>query len=221
MPETVALVPLRTPGTGKTRLRPRAADAPGLDRDERAALAGAMLADVVAALSSSPIARIVVAASGEGAAAAAAALGCEVMTDPMDAGGLNDALAAATSRLRTVEELLIVAADLPVLSAADVAAVLEADAEVVIAPTSGGGTGGLLRRPPDAITTRYGPGSAAIHEAAAHRAQRTVRVAHRPGFRCDVDTWQDLCRLPSRAPEVGPATVAFLDTLSERLTRAG
>ena len=62
----VALVPLRSPGHGKTRL------APDLDRDARAALAGAMLADVVTALRAAEL-HVVVAAGGEAAAAAASA----------------------------------------------------------------------------------------------------------------------------------------------------
>ncbi|MDQ3931665.1 MAG: hypothetical protein M3252_02360, partial [Actinomycetota bacterium] len=70
----VALVPLRTPGTGKTRLggggtggRPGRAGQM-LSPEERAALAAAMLADVAAALRCVPIDRVVVAASGPEAA---------------------------------------------------------------------------------------------------------------------------------------------------------
>jgi 2-phospho-L-lactate/phosphoenolpyruvate guanylyltransferase len=54
----VALVPLRAPGVGKSRLAPR------LTVEQRATLAGAMLADVCHALERTPLDRIVVAAAG-------------------------------------------------------------------------------------------------------------------------------------------------------------
>jgi 2-phospho-L-lactate guanylyltransferase len=202
----VALVPLRAPGTGKSRL------AGALRVEERAALAGAMLADVCRALAGSPVDRIVVVAGGPAAVAAAAALGVEVMADPPGSRGLDAALRAAANRLPRHGTGLVVAADLPRLRADDVAAVLAVDAQVVVAPTRDGGTGILLRRPPDAVPTAYGPGSAARHLVAARRAGLATAVLERPGPRDDLDTPADLARL--RAGDVGPATAALLRTLA-------
>jgi 2-phospho-L-lactate/phosphoenolpyruvate guanylyltransferase len=201
----VALVPLRSPGAGKTRLATR------LSPEQRAALAGAMLADVCHALAGSGVDRLVVAAGGAAAVAAAAALGLEVLHDPPDAGGLDPALRAAAARLGPVGTLLVVTADLPRLTAEDVDAVLAADAEVVVAPTSDGGTGALLRRPPTAITTAYGPGSAGRHLRLAREAARRSAVVRRPGFAPDVDTWEDLRRLA--VGPLGAATTAVLARL--------
>jgi 2-phospho-L-lactate/phosphoenolpyruvate guanylyltransferase len=211
----VAVVPLRSPGVGKTRL------APTLTVEERAALAGAMLADVLAALRAAPLDRIIVAAGGPAAAAAAAALGVEVVSDPAtlatstsSASRLDAALAAAASRLGGPVDLLIVAADLPRLTGDAVTRLVAEDAEVVVAPTRDGGTGGLLRRPADACATAYGAGSAARHASLARAAGRRTAVLDLPGFRDDVDVAADLDRLRSRldAP-LGPCTAAVLARL--------
>ncbi|MFA9444782.1 2-phospho-L-lactate guanylyltransferase [Egicoccus sp. AB-alg6-2] len=200
---TVALVPLRAPGVGKTRL----ADA--LSPERRAALAGAMLADVCDALAVAAVDALVVVAGGEAAAAAACALGLEVVLDPPGCDGLDAALWAAQQRVGPVGALLVVTADLPRLAADDVTAVLDTDAEVVVAPTDDGGTGGLLRRPGDVMPTAYGPRSARRHRIEA--AARGLRVAtcHRPGFATDVDTLGDLASL--RTGPLGRATTAVLE----------
>ncbi|WP_052666393.1 2-phospho-L-lactate guanylyltransferase [Nitriliruptor alkaliphilus] len=205
---TVALVPLRAPGVGKSRL------AGTLSVEGRAALAGAMLADVAAALRSSPVDRIVVAAGGPTAIAAASALGLEALADPVGASGLDGALAAAAGRLGPVGTLVVVAADLPCLCAEDVTALLGHDAEVVVAPTSDGGTGALLRRPPDACPTAYGPGSGLRHLALARAAGRRTAEAALAGFAHDVDVAEDLVRLTAAdLPPLGARTAALLDQL--------
>lgn len=211
--DTLALVPVRSPGEGKTRL------AAALSREERAALSGAMLADVTAALAGSRVGRIVVVASGAPAAAAASALGLDVVLDPPSVRTLDGALAAATARLGEAGELLVVAADLPRLTAADVDAVLAGDADVVVSPTDDGGTGGYLRRPGSALATAYGPGSAARHLALAQAAGVSAQRIPRPGFAADVDTWQDVTALTRG--RTGPATAAFLGAIATRLEAAG
>jgi 2-phospho-L-lactate/phosphoenolpyruvate guanylyltransferase len=210
---TVALVPLRSPGVGKSRL------AGTLTIEERAALAGAMLADVSAALRAAPVDRLVVAAGGPAAVAAASALGLETLPDPTGVRGLDGALAAAAARLGPVRTLLVVAADLPCLSTAEVEQLLAVDAEVVVAPTTDGGTGGLLRRPPDACPTGYGPGSARRHLAFARSAGRRGAELHLPGFAHDVDVAADLTRLTDEArPTLGARTAALLEQLDVAAT---
>lgn len=211
--ETLALVPVRSPGEGKTRL------ATVLSREERAALSGAMLADVTAALVGSRVTRIVVAASGAPAAAAASALGLDVVLDPPVVHTLDGALAAAGARLGPTAELLVVAADLPRLTAADVDALLATRAAVAVAPTDDGGTGGLLRRPGSVVATAYGPGSGSRHLAHARRAGVASEVVRRHGFAADVDTWDDVVALTGAV--VGPATTAFLGTIATRLEATG
>ena len=225
---TTALVPLRDPGHGKTRLRAV------LSSEHRAELASAMLADVVTALHAAALPRIVVVAGGPAARDAARALDVEVLRDPPSAGGLNAALAAAAARVGSVDELLVVAADLPRLAGDDVATVLHSDAEVVVAPTRGGGTGGLLRRPGNRIVTAYGASSAQRHLDLATRAGASSATVRTHGFTEDVDTEEDLARLGLREggpggtglgaiglgergqSGVGPATARWLDEWVDR-----
>ncbi len=202
--DLVAIVPLRSPGAGKTRL------APALTRHTRAALAGAMLADVVAALRGAGV-ELVVAAGGAAAASAASALRADTIVDGPDVGSLDDAVEHARRRLGPVGALLVVQADLPTITADDVAALLAGDEAVVVAPTEDGGTSALLRRPPSVIGTAFGPDSGAAHRRLAEAAGIRPRLVHRPGLALDVDVLDDLRRLRSRT--VGPATAAVLDSL--------
>ncbi len=212
MPPT-ALIPLRAPGAGKSRL------APGLSREERAALAGAMLADVAAALQAAGLEPIV-AAAGTEAVAAAAALGLDAVMD-QEGAGLDRALADAHHAIGAPRDLLVVMADLPTLSGSDVEVLLARGPAVVVAPTDDGGTGALLRRPANSIPTAYGPDSAARHIALARSAGVEPAEVDRPGFRLDVDTRADLLHLVER--RLGVATAAFLRNsgIADRLRDTG
>lgn len=192
MPErpVVALVPLRSPGAGKTRLR-----AAGLTETQRAQLSAAMFADVVAALRASSIDRIVVAAKGAAAEVTARAVGLTVHPDPPRAGSLDEAIAATAATLDAAGSLLVVMADLPRLGPEDVDEVIGTEAAVVVAATDDGGTGALMRRPPNVMGTAYGTGSADRHVLRAEAAGLTVRRITTPGFSSDVDTIDDLRQL--------------------------
>jgi 2-phospho-L-lactate/phosphoenolpyruvate guanylyltransferase len=205
MDPTVALVPLRTPGEGKSRL------AAVLDPDQRAALAVAMLGDVTAAVTAAGLDEIIVVAGGSRGAAAGLALGLPVLADPPGCRGLDHALAAALQRVGAHRDVLVVAADLPRLQPHDVRAVLDPDVEVVIAPTAAGGTGALLRRPGAVIGTAFGPGSAMAHRVLALAAGARCADVDRDGIHHDVDTFTDLAAL--HHVELGARTAAILPGL--------
>lgn len=213
--ETVALIPLRAPGSGKSRL------APELSAGERASLAAAMLTDVLTALGDAGLTRRVVVAGGSQAAAAATRLHVDVLRDPPGATSLDTTLASATRHVSRAGAVLVVAADLPGIRGGEVRGLLETEAHVVVAPTHDGGTGGLLRRPPLVIGTAYGRSSALRHLNLARQAGVTSSTLQLEGFAHDVDTVDDL-----RAAldlELGAATRSFLDTsgIAERLRQAG
>lgn len=193
----LVVVPLRA---GKSRL----ADA--LDAPSRSGLRAAMLADVAAALRGAGLAEIVVAAGDEESATMASDLGLEVHRDPPSTRDLNDAIDAAASLVGPDADVLVVTADLPGLSVADVEAVLRASGPVVLAPTADGGTGALLRRPRSVLRTAYGWESAARHAARCLDAGIRPVVLDLPGCRVDLDTPEDLEALTSP----GPATAAWL-----------
>jgi 2-phospho-L-lactate/phosphoenolpyruvate guanylyltransferase len=206
----VALVPLRS--GGKTRLGAR------LDATLRTVLATAMLEDVCTTLVDAGIDRIVVAARGHAAIAAARDLDVEVLPDEPHGGDLDTAVGHATRVLHAPAGLLVVAADLPCLRVQDVHAVLAPTADVVVAPTADGGTGGLLRRPASAIATAYGPGSAARHADLAAAAGLSCATVETVGFRRDVDTVEDLAAL--RHGQVGRATGRALPRMTPGHVRA-
>lgn len=212
----VALVLVRDPREAKSRL------APVLGPGERAALAGAMLADVVAALDGGDVARVVVLAGGPEAAAAARALGVDVLLDPPGRRGIDAAVAAASRRLRA-EASLVVPADLPLLRRADVEDLLRRPGDVVVAATSDGGTGGLLRRPAWGVPTAFGPRSAARHVLAARRAGLTAERVEVPGFALDLDDPDDLAvaLASGRLGGVTAGVLAGLGPLDERILAAG
>lgn len=208
----VALVLVRDPGTAKSRL------GPALRPRERAALAGAMLVDVVAALRGAEVGRVVVLAGGDEAAAAARSLGVDVLLDPPGGHGIDAAVTAASRRLRA-RSSLVVPADLALLRAEDVAALLAQPGDVVVAATSDAGTGGLLRRPAWGIPTAFGPHSAARHLLVARQAGLTAERVEIPGFALDVDEPSDLLAAAS-SPALGRVTarvLAELGPLDERL----
>lgn len=201
MEQPTVVIPLRA---GKSRL----ADA--LSPAHVQALRNAMFADVVAAVRAAGLQRVLVAAGDQESASVARGLQVPFRLDPPTATGLDDAItAAADASTRRGEDLVVVQADLPALTGADVAALVGAEGAVVLAPTADGGTGALLRRPAGAIPTAYGPESAARHAARALDRGILPTVLSLAGFDLDVDTPEDLARL-AVAENVGPHTRAWL-----------
>jgi 2-phospho-L-lactate guanylyltransferase len=114
---------------------------------------------------------------------------------------------AAAARLVEGEgatDLLVVMADLPYLTADDIAALLEAGRQspVVIAEAKDGGTNALLLRPPTVLQFSFATGqpSAARHAAHARAAGIEPAIVRRPGLARDIDTPADLASLVSDHP---------------------
>ncbi len=118
------------------------------------------------------------------------AAGLEVVS-LMDDGGLNAVVRDGLRRIGV--PALVVHADLPLLSVADVDAVLAEDADVVIARAFDGGTNGLLLRN-GLIEPAYGVLSAHEHAARARAAGMSCRVIDVPGFARDIDDPASLTR---------------------------
>ena len=215
-----ALVPLRT--GGKSRL------GAALDASARAGLVLAMLDDVVAALNGAGIIDVRLLAGGDEALNAAHERGLPAVPDPPSTGDgatgdalLRRAVDAGLAAVPSDRDRLVVAGDLPLLSAAEVTMVLDVSTDIVVVPTSGGGTA-MLRLAAGVDLgprqgTRYGPGSAEAHVALARRAGRTVTLLELPGAHHDVDAAADLVSLhrllaAGRAGPSGPgrASAAFL-----------
>lgn len=193
--KTFAVVPVRSLTEGKQRL------SAVLSPEDRSRLIRTMLADVLAALRATPgLAGIGVVTREAGLVPA----GVQHLPDP--GGGLNAALAAAAGWVSAsgYGAMLIVPADIPCVTPAELAAVLAPAAAnpLVIAPdVPETGTNALLLAPPTLIAPRFGPDSLAAHEkAAAEEGVRAARVS-RPGLARDIDEPADLAWLAQRFPE--------------------
>ena len=179
----VPLVPVKALAEAKGRL------APEVGPLQRRLLAIAMFEDVVAAIQAVPALEAPVVVSPDREVwRRADAMGCRVVEEPPGAGDLNAALVQAAAGLGD-GSLLVVAADLPLASAAGLGRVLaEAAAPVAVVPShDGGGTNVLGWREPASFAPSFGPDSAARHLA----VPGAVRVDE-PGLALDVDTADDL-----------------------------
>ncbi|MEW6582012.1 MAG: 2-phospho-L-lactate guanylyltransferase [Actinomycetota bacterium] len=188
----VAVVPVKRLDRALMRLA-GAIDAPG-----RRALQEAMLADVLHACAASPrLEATVVVTSDPDAAAIARAHAARVVPDHTPPKGIDAAVALGldAADAEGAGAALVLFADLPLLTPADVAAVIDAaPAEPVTIAVSrdGTGTNALLMRPPSAMTPALGPGSLARHRDRAAHLGIALRTVDLPGLTLDVDTPDDL-----------------------------
>lgn len=206
-PEFVALVPVKPPAVGKTRLR-------GVSDAERRALAAGFALDVVAACLATPVvARVLAVTDDARFAAALADAGCEVLPDGV-AGDLNETLRLAAAEAgRRWPGLVPVAvcADLPALRPTDLARALTSWPGPPAPPAFVGdservGTTLYVARTAD-FAPRFGPGSHEAHLAAG----ATAIEGELASLRRDVDDLASL--LVARRLGLGRRTSAALAAL--------
>jgi len=204
---TFAIIPVKELDKAKARL------SPVLDAPARHALALAMFRDVLAAAQGcAALDGVCVVSRDREVLDVAAQAGAEGTAEP---GGLNEALASATEKLRArdVERIVVLAADMPQADAGSIAALLEIDADVAVARAHDGGTGGLALRP-GALPFRFGPDSARLHAEAAAQAGLRCVTADLPALALDVDIPEhldDLARAIERGEAAGAHTRAALE----------
>jgi coenzyme F420-0:L-glutamate ligase/coenzyme F420-1:gamma-L-glutamate ligase len=196
----IAVVPAKGFGDAKQRL------VRALPPDGRAALARAMLEDVLAALNGAGLDRIIVVTPDADAAAVAEAHGATVLAEPASEGhtaAVARGLAAARGLGATL--LLTVPGDLPCLTAAEVRAIVAAcgppPAAVFVPSRSGLGTNAACLAPPDAVPLRFGEPSFADHVAAARARALEPVVLTLPGAALDIDGPEDLEALLAHGPD--------------------
>ena len=192
-----ALIPVKGPDGGKSRL------AGALDAGERRALAGAMLAHVVAAaLQASAISRVWLVGPSR------CGIGEDIELLPDPGAGLNPAVQSAFATLagegpdRIVpDRIIIVHGDLPHVSPQDLDLLAAAPVgTVAIAPDRHGtGTNALSLPLPAARDFRFafGVGSCALHTAEAQRLGLRLETIVSQGLEIDIDEPEDL-------PDAGP-----------------
>ncbi len=191
------LLPVRGFTTGKTRL------ADTLPVETRASIMQWMLNGVIsAALESEVLSELLVISPDTSVLAFARSLDHRVIPvlQRDDAPGLNPAVTAGRdlAAARSATGLLILFADLPFLTAADVAAIVAEPAGVVVATDRHRtGTNASLVRfagRGQEFTYQYGQDSARRHAHEAARLGLTFATIIRPGTEFDLDTpgdWRD------------------------------
>jgi 2-phospho-L-lactate guanylyltransferase len=199
---TVAILPVKSFGRAKQRLGGAFADRP--------ALAAAMVADVLDALTViEALDHVIVVTAERQAAEIARVAGARVVHDPVEAG--QSAAASLGIAEAGADRVLLVPGDCPALDASEVSALLARREPVVIVPDRHGqGTNALLLAPPDVMTPAFGDGSFARHTALAHAAGVVPKVVDVPSLGLDIDTPEDLAAL-TRTAGIGPRTRALLE----------
>lgn len=206
-----AVVPVKRFDEAKQRLMG------ALDSAGRAALAAAMLGDVLEQLlATAGLAGVLVVTSDAEAMTIAESFGAAVLTDPADSG-VNDAVVSGLSKLSSLgaSAAIIAPSDIPFVTSAElgvVLAALERTAVVLTPAARDGGTNILALSPPDVLAPAFGPDSFARHCALARNLRPAVIALEGAGR--DIDAPADLALGPVSAKSgSGRRTIACLGRL--------
>ena len=210
-----AIIPVKRLRLAKGRL------AGLLTEVERRALVLAMFEDVLAALRGArAVDRVGVISSEAAVLARAAALGVDALVDR--SGDLNAALAQAAGHYaaRGAQAALVLHADVPLVTGAEIdafAAALGGGRGVVLAGARDGGTNALLARPPLALPFLFGAGSLSRHLAAARELGLPARLFRGRGLALDVDRPDDLLLLAELEGQTATQRLARELSVAERV----
>jgi 2-phospho-L-lactate guanylyltransferase len=182
-----AIIPAKPFSAGKSRL------ASFMGAEQRAALNRQLFGRVLdAILGCFPHDRIAVVTTDQLLLSMMRGLGVHALEET--GGGLNAALGLACRYAVEggASAIAILPSDLPMLTAADAAALLAARGDApscVIAPDDQEeGTNALVLTPPAADFFRFGPASFQAHLTEARERGMAVRIVRRPGLAHDLDT---------------------------------
>ena len=191
---TVAILPVKRFEQAKQRLSVPA----------RSSLAATMAGKVMNALAEArSLDGVLVVTGDETAADGARQLAFDVVPEPSVDGHVAAALLGIErARVLGARRVLLVPGDCPLLSGADVDALLgrhDGPGVVVVPDRHGTGTNALLLEPPGAIRPAFGPGSRERHERLAAAAGVRCTVDDVPSLAYDVDTAEDYAVLLERS----------------------
>jgi 2-phospho-L-lactate guanylyltransferase len=177
---------------GKRRLSPVLGD------DERVTLVRGMLEHVLQALASCPAVDQIAVLTPE-----RDTVPPNIHLLPDAACGVNDALRRALQKaLRGgADRVAIVAADLPLVTADEIASLVTASRStgIALAPDRrGSGTNALCLAVPTPFVFRFGPGSLKLHTAEAVKLGIEPAVVTLPGLGFDLDEPEDLAVMSGR-----------------------
>lgn len=184
-----AVVPVKSLRQSKTRL------SIVFTPKERTTLILAMLNDVLNALKSSLICKVCLVASDN--AVQNLADDCKVTYHQERHHKLNPAVELGVKWCieHQAEAVLIVPADIPMITAEDINGIIRLATEpkcIVVSPSMNGGTNALLQKPPGVIPVRFGSNSYMKHINQASCNGISVKSYWSKRVAADVDTLDDL-----------------------------
>lgn len=126
---------------------------------------------------------------------------------------LNGAAAAAAAALVEAgfQRMLFLHGDLPLITPAEVADILEAAparGALLLGDKTGEGTNGLVLSPPNVMPAAFGPGSLARHLQICQRLELPARLMSGGNAAMDIDEEEDLRMLAGQAGRLRSAAVA-------------
>jgi 2-phospho-L-lactate/phosphoenolpyruvate guanylyltransferase len=198
-----AVLPVKAPINAKQRLTGF------LSPSQREALARLMFQEVFSTLCTvRGLDRIIVATSDQAVADHASRAGATVFEESEQRGHSHSADAAARRAMSLgAATVLLLPIDVPLVTNTEIEDLIQAserssDRGVIIIPSSDGtGTNALVRTPPDAIASCFGPGSFRAHLDQAQQRGVAATVLRPAGLLFDIDTPEDVEELLRRAPD--------------------
>jgi 2-phospho-L-lactate/phosphoenolpyruvate guanylyltransferase len=200
-----ALLPVKAPTNAKQRLNGC------LSPSQREGLARLMFEEVFSTLCAvRGLDRIIVATSDQAVGDHAIRSGAIVFEEREQRGHSHSADRASRHAMSCgAGTILLLPIDVPLVTQAEIEELIEAggaQAGVIVVPSRDGtGTNALVRTPPDAIPSCFGPGSFRAHLDRAQELGVPVTVRRPPGLLFDIDTPEDVEELFRRAPDSRPA----------------
>jgi len=185
-----------------------------LSPSQRESLARLMFEEVLSTLCAvRGLDRIIVATSDRAVGDHATRSGAIVFEESEQLGHSHSADAASRRAMSCgAATILLLPIDVPLVTRAEIEELIEAaqvegaKPRVIVVPSlDGTGTNALVRTPPDAIPSCFGPGSFRAHLDRARERGVPVTVKRPRGLLFDIDTPEDVEELFRRAPDSRPA----------------
>lgn len=207
-----AILPVKSPHRAKQRLSSL------LSPLERASLARAMYEEVITALTNCRgIDRLLVVTADPYTSQHARSLGAIILEERRQLSHSQSADAAARRAIALgATTALSLPIDIPLVTPGEIDDLVAHPLPGlrIVPDQTGAGTNALVRTPPDAIDSHFGPGSFEAHLQQARERRLPVQILRPPGIVFDIDTPEDVAEYVTRAPDSRPAKILLAKCLS-------